>query len=116
MPPKEEPWIDEHGDITTSTISRNLVPCGKEKSNTKKDDKIPATAVAIDGILYDLDGFHHPGGASINLFGGNDVTVLYKMIHPHHSQEYHSKKMVKVGDKCNRHTNQFCGPKHLTAI
>lgn len=40
--------------------------------------------IAIDGIVYTLEGFNHPGGEQIKLFGGNDVTVQYKMIHPHH--------------------------------
>mmetsp|Transcript_26676 Transcript_26676/g.61376 ORF Transcript_26676/g.61376 Transcript_26676/m.61376 type:complete len:101 (-) Transcript_26676:1328-1630(-) len=41
--------------------------------------------VAIDGIVYDLNGFDHPGGDQIMMMGGNDVTVQYKMIHPHHT-------------------------------
>ena len=52
--------------------------------------------VAIDGLIYDLDGFKHPGGDSIYIFGGNDVTVQYHMIHPFHSSK-HLEKMRVVG-------------------
>lgn len=52
--------------------------------------------VAIDGIIYTLDGFKHPGGDSIKIFGGNDVTVQYKMIHPYHTAK-HLEKMQVVG-------------------
>ena len=52
--------------------------------------------VCIDGIIYDINSFHHPGGASIHVFGGNDVTVQYKMIHPYHTDK-HLEKMAKVG-------------------
>ena len=48
------------------------------------------------GIIYDINSFHHPGGASIHVFGGNDVTVQYKMIHPYHTDK-HLEKMAKVG-------------------
>jgi fatty acid desaturase (delta-4 desaturase) len=43
-----------------------------------------------------LTNFHHPGGESINVFGGNDVTVQYKMIHPYHTSK-HLEKMKRVG-------------------
>mmetsp|Transcript_21435 Transcript_21435/g.35487 ORF Transcript_21435/g.35487 Transcript_21435/m.35487 type:complete len:460 (-) Transcript_21435:107-1486(-) len=52
--------------------------------------------VAIDGVIYDLTEFDHPGGESIGIFGGNDVTVTYKMIHPYHTSK-HLEKMKRVG-------------------
>ena len=52
--------------------------------------------VAIDGVIYDIHSFHHPGGESINVFGGNDATIQYKMIHPYHTSK-HLEKMKKVG-------------------
>ena len=52
--------------------------------------------VAIDGIIYDITDFDHPGGESIRVFGGNDVTVQYKMIHPYHTSK-HLEKMKRVG-------------------
>jgi len=66
--------------ISTTTLTKNL-----------KDNE-----VSIDGIIYDLTGFKHPGGDSIRVFGGNDVTVQYKMIHPLHSTK-HLKKMRAIG-------------------
>jgi fatty acid desaturase (delta-4 desaturase) len=57
---------------------------------------IKNTEVIIDGVIYDLDSFKHPGGDSVYLFGGNDVTVQYKMIHPYHTSK-HLEKMKVVG-------------------
>ena len=54
------------------------------------------TEIAIDGVIYDIADFQHPGGESILLFGGNDVTVQYKMIHPYHTSK-HLEKMKRVG-------------------
>ena len=54
------------------------------------------TEVVIDGKIYDIQDFDHPGGESIQLFGGNDVTVQYKMIHPYHTEK-HLEKMKLVG-------------------
>jgi fatty acid desaturase (delta-4 desaturase) len=69
---------------------------------TQPGDKITSlkalggTEVAIDGLIYDIKDFDHPGGESILLFGGNDVTVQYKMIHPYHTSK-HLEKMRRVG-------------------
>jgi cytochrome b involved in lipid metabolism len=57
---------------------------------------IKPTEIVIDNIIYDLKSFHHPGGDSVFLFGGNDVTVQYKMIHPYHTSK-HLEKMKVVG-------------------
>ena len=59
-------------------------------------DKLKPSEVCIDGIIYDLTNFYHPGGESINVFGGNDATVQYKMIHPYHTDK-HLAKMKRVG-------------------
>jgi acyl-lipid (7-3)-desaturase (Delta-4 desaturase) len=57
---------------------------------------LKSNEVAIDGVIYDLTSFDHPGGESVHIFGGNDVTVTYKMIHPYHTSK-HLEKMTKVG-------------------
>ena len=54
------------------------------------------TEIVIDGTIYDIADFNHPGGDSIGIFGGNDVTVQYKMIHPYHTSK-HLEKMKRVG-------------------
>lgn len=54
------------------------------------------TEIVIDGVIYDIKDFDHPGGESILIFGGNDVTVQYKMIHPYHTSK-HLEKMQRVG-------------------
>ena len=49
-----------------------------------------------DGV-YDLTGFQHPGGDDVNLFGGCDVTVAYRMIHAFHdSSGTRLKKSLKL--------------------
>ena len=54
------------------------------------------TEIVIDGVIYDIADFDHPGGESILIFGGNDCTVSYKMIHPYHTSK-HLEKMKRVG-------------------
>ena len=56
--------------------------------------------IAIEGIIYDIAQFAHPGGNIIKFFGGNDVTVQYKMIHPYHTAK-HMEKMKVVGRVCD---------------
>ena len=52
--------------------------------------------ICIEGVIYDITDFNHPGGDSIHVFGGNDCTVQYKMIHPYHTSK-HLEKMKAVG-------------------
>jgi len=61
------------------------------------EKELSGNEVAIDGTIYSLDGFVHPGGEQIKVFGGNDVTVMYKMIHPHHRGTRFLEKMKVVG-------------------
>lgn len=57
---------------------------------------LKTTEVCIDGLIYDISNFDHPGGDQIQLFGGNDVTIQYNMIHPYHTSK-HLEKMTLVG-------------------
>lgn len=57
---------------------------------------LTTSEVCIDGLIYDIASFHHPGGDQILAFGGNDVTIQYKMIHPYHTEK-HLEKMKCVG-------------------
>ena len=57
---------------------------------------LKGTEIAIDGVIYDIADFVHPGGEVVKFFGGNDVTVQYKMIHPYHTGK-HLEKMKMVG-------------------
>jgi acyl-lipid (7-3)-desaturase (Delta-4 desaturase) len=61
--------------------------------------------MCIDGIVYDISEFQysHPGGNTFLTFGGNDVTVQYKMIHPYHTTK-HLQKMKVVGIVPDYHT------------
>mmetsp|Transcript_11401 Transcript_11401/g.27502 ORF Transcript_11401/g.27502 Transcript_11401/m.27502 type:complete len:466 (-) Transcript_11401:3872-5269(-) len=52
--------------------------------------------VVIHGVIYDIQDFDHPGGESIHMFGGNDVTVHYEMIHSYHTIK-HLEKLKRVG-------------------
>ena len=70
---------------------------GAASSNLKKRVvDLAESEIAIDGVVYTLEGFVHPGGNQIKLFGGNDVSVQYRMIHPFHTQAALSK-MTPVG-------------------
>ena len=64
---------------------------------------LAGTEVVIDGVIYDIADFDHPGGESVLLFGGNDVTATYKMIHPYHTTK-HLEKMKKVGHVPDYHS------------
>ena len=66
------------------------------KERTSPLKSLQANEVVIDGVIYDIASFDHPGGDSINVFGGNDATVLYKMIHPYHTNK-HLEKLKRVG-------------------
>lgn len=65
-------------------------------ATTRSVKELKGNEIVIDGIIYDLTNFYHPGGEQINVFGGNDVTVHYKMIHPYHTAK-HLEKMTAVG-------------------
>jgi fatty acid desaturase (delta-4 desaturase) len=65
-----------------------------ERISTLKGLK--SNEICIDGFIFDISSFDHPGGDSILLFGGNDVTNQYKMIHPYHTAK-HLEKMKQVG-------------------
>jgi fatty acid desaturase (delta-4 desaturase) len=52
------------------------------KQHQRRLNELQSHEVCIDGIIYDITNFQHPGGDIIYAFGGNDVTVLYQMIHP----------------------------------
>ncbi len=66
------------------------------KSTLRSLKGLKGAEVAIEGVIYDIADFVHPGGEVIKFFGGNDVTVQYKMIHPYHTNK-HLKKMKVVG-------------------
>jgi fatty acid desaturase (delta-4 desaturase) len=76
-------------------------PAETEKISTLKS--LQSNEVAIDGVIYDLTSFDHPGGESIFIFGGNDATTQYKMIHPYHSSK-HLEKMHRVGTVPDYHS------------
>ena len=83
------------------TIRQRRSAAGEAELSTSSEricsmDKLKSTEVCIDGVVYDLTNFNHPGGESIHVFGGNDVTVQYKMIHPYHTEK-HLAKMKRVG-------------------
>jgi fatty acid desaturase (delta-4 desaturase) len=79
----EKPTIEESDSATKPAALRSL-------------KRLNGTEVAIEGIIYDIADFVHPGGDAIKFFGGNDVTVQYKMIHPYHTDK-HLEKMKVVG-------------------
>ena len=69
---------------------------GAEQERIVTVKSLGGTEVVIEGVIYDIKDFDHPGGETILLFGGNDVTVQYTMIHPYHTSK-HLEKMKRVG-------------------
>ncbi|KAL3786096.1 hypothetical protein HJC23_013095 [Cyclotella cryptica] len=67
-----------------------------DTSSTLETRALKPTEISICGTIYDISSFPHPGGNVIQFFGGNDVTVQYKMIHPYHTDK-HLEKMRAVG-------------------
>lgn len=77
-----------HNDETIATRSHHRL--------VTSTDSLRSNEICIHGDIYDITDFQHPGGDQIKLFGGNDVTVQYHMIHPYHTSK-HLEKMKKVG-------------------
>ena len=69
---------------------------GAEQDRIAHVKNLSGNEIVIDGVIYDISDFDHPGGEQVMLFGGNDVTVQYKMIHPYHTEK-HLEKMKRVG-------------------
>ena len=86
----------QRGKVNSMEENEGGEEMSMELSVFKDANDLSGNLVAIDGIVYTLDGFRHPGGEQIRLFGGNDVTVQYKMIHPHHTEKQ-LKKLTVVG-------------------
>jgi acyl-lipid (7-3)-desaturase (Delta-4 desaturase) len=84
----------QRGSAVQSAANDNNGEHAHEKVASIKS--IKSNEVVIDGVIYDITSFDHPGGDSIHIFGGNDATVSYKMIHPYHTSK-HLEKMKRVG-------------------
>merc|ERR1712176_1318707 len=72
----------------------NVAELAEEASKKPNDFNLKHNEVLIDGVVYDISSFHHPGGDQIFLFGGNDVTVQYKMIHRYATGAFLKKMKV----------------------
>lgn len=93
-------------DKTRQRKAQQVIAATEDKATELKVGSVKGlggTEVVIDGVIYDIADFNHPGGESILLFGGNDVTVTYKMIHPYHTSK-HLEKMKKVGTVPDYHS------------
>lgn len=82
--------------IVTKTGTTTLADSDLATQSVRSIKGLKGTELAIDGVIYDIGDFVHPGGETIKFFGGNDVTVQYKMIHPYHTAK-HLEKMKAVG-------------------
>ena len=87
---------EEHHPTPTTTIVNEKTP-SSEHQQRRPLTTLGGTELVIDGVIYDIAQFQHPGGDSIQLFGGNDVTVQYKMIHPYHTRHHLQKMGTPVG-------------------
>ncbi len=99
MPPNADTSILRNR-IATKVNAADLVDAnaddGATQSTLRSLKGLKGNEVAIDGIIYDIADFAHPGGEVVKFFGGNDVTIQYKMIHPYHTSK-HLEKMKMVG-------------------
>ena len=96
MPPNADTSILRNR-ITTKVNATDLINDDAATQSTLRSMKhLKGHEVAIDGTIYDITDFVHPGGEVVKFFGGNDVTVQYKMIHPYHTGK-HLEKMKAVG-------------------
>jgi fatty acid desaturase (delta-4 desaturase) len=95
MPPDADKLRQRH---TPAQGESNAASTATEETTLRISTlkSLAPTEVVIDGVIYDIAEFDHPGGESIQIFGGNDVTVQYKMIHPYHTNK-HLEKMKRVG-------------------
>jgi fatty acid desaturase (delta-4 desaturase) len=97
MPPDADKLRQRH--TTQVKVASSPVTNGSTAATTRSIasvDDLSSTEICIDGKVYDISTFDHPGGDSIAIFGGNDVTVQYKMIHPYHTSK-HLEKIALVG-------------------
>lgn len=82
----------------TTSATAPISGAASSLTTTKRTvETLAPNEICIHGEVFNLDSFEHPGGDSINVFGGNDATVFYQMIHPHHGSQHYRKKMQKVG-------------------
>ena len=95
MPPDADKLRHRKTDQLSATLDTNgTTPVSEER--VVPLSQLKTTEICIDGIIYDIQHFDHPGGETIQLFGGNDVTIQYKMIHAYHTDK-HLEKMKRVG-------------------
>jgi fatty acid desaturase (delta-4 desaturase) len=85
-----------NGLASKATVSTQDLDNDPALQSVRTMKSLKGTEIAIDGVIYDIADFVHPGGEVVKFFGGNDVTVQYKMIHPYHTNK-HLEKMKMVG-------------------
>jgi acyl-lipid (7-3)-desaturase (Delta-4 desaturase) len=88
MPPDADKVRQRKTDVQSPLINKS--------ESLKTLSKLRDNEVCIDGVVYDIDSFDHPGGDQIKIFGGNDATVQYRMIHPHHTGKQ-LEKLTAIG-------------------
>ena len=99
MPPRESE-LRQRTTQNKETVSKSdpnvILQSNHPDLPIKKLSELTSTEVCIHGKIYDLKGFVHPGGESVMIYGGNDVTAQYHMMHPYHTEK-HLEKMRLVG-------------------
>jgi len=93
MPPDADHLRQRHKSVLEDRLD-DLATAPVLRTSTLKT--LGNEEIVIDGAIYDISNFDHPGGDTIKVFGGNDCTVQYKMIHPYHTSK-HLEKMTRVG-------------------
>lgn len=96
MPPNANISRRSNGLASKATVSTQDLDNDPALQSVRTMKSLKGTEIAIDGVIYDISDFVHPGGEVVKFFGGNDVTVQYRMIHPYHTGK-HLEKMKEVG-------------------
>ena len=96
MPPNADMSILRNRIANKANAAEHIDSNASMQSSLQSLKALKGTEVAIDGVISNIADFVHPGGEVIKFFGGNDVTVQYKMIHPYHTGK-HLEKMKMVG-------------------
>lgn len=94
-----------HRKLATSLQTSNNDDNAATQDRISTLKGIRPNEVVIHGVIYDIQNFDHPGGETINIFGGSDVSTHYEMIHPYHTSK-HLEKLKKVGTVPD-YTNEY---------
>jgi len=57
---------------------RTVIPNEQNDDRAIQLPELKGHEIAIEGSVFDISEFQHPGGEVVKFFGGNDVSVQYR--------------------------------------